>query len=356
MKKLSKEEFIKKVEVIHNNKHNYSLVEYKNTRTPVKIICPNCGVFEILPHSHLQGIGCAKCNLLTTEKFIKRSNNTHNYIYNYDKVDIIDIKTKVIINCKIHGDFEQRPDAHMKGQGCLKCFKKRKIFTTEEFIKKSEIKHNNLYDYSLSNYKGSKYNIKIICKKHGIFEQSAHHHMNGSKCPRCIRIIDTENFILKAKEIHGDNYSYSKSIYQNRTKICITCNKHGDYMQSPGSHLQGIGCPICSQSKGEKKISNILDFYNIQYNREVIFKNCKNKRSLPFDFYLSKYNTCIEYQGRQHYLDIDFFGGYKKLKYVQNNDFIKEKFCVDNNIKLLIIKYDENIKEKLISFLESIMF
>ena len=83
MKKLSKEEFIEKSKNIHNNKYDYSLVDYKNTRTPVKIICPICGEFEQLAHSHTQGRGCPKCCLLTTEKFIERSNKIHKNIYKY---------------------------------------------------------------------------------------------------------------------------------------------------------------------------------------------------------------------------------------------------------------------------------
>ena len=89
MKKLTTEEYIEKSNKIHNNKYDYSLVEYKNTRTPIKIICIDCGVFEILPHSHLQGIGCAKCNLLTTKKFIEKSKIIHNDVYNYEKLDLI---------------------------------------------------------------------------------------------------------------------------------------------------------------------------------------------------------------------------------------------------------------------------
>ena len=90
MKKLSKEDFIEKSKNIHNNKFNYDLVDYKNVRTPVKIICPNCGEFEQLPWTHMKGIGCAKCNILTTKKFIERSNKIHNNFYNYNKSIIID--------------------------------------------------------------------------------------------------------------------------------------------------------------------------------------------------------------------------------------------------------------------------
>jgi len=278
MKALSTELFIEKVKKIHNDKYDYSLVEYKNTRTHIKIICSNCGIFEILPHSHIQGTGCAKCYCLTNKKFIERSNEIHNNYYNYDKVNIINDKTKVIITCFKHGDFEQRPDAHMNGQGCLQCFKERKKSTTDEFITKSKNKHSNLYDYSLVRYKSN---------KHGIFEQSPQHHLTGS------------------------------------------------------------GCPICNNSKGENQISNILDIHNIQYERQKTFEECKYKAKLKFDFYLPNYNTCIEFNGIQHYEPSDYFGGITEYN-INNIRFnIKKKFCEEKNIKLLIIKYDDDIIKNL---------
>lgn len=287
MKALSTELFIEKVKKIHNNKYDYSLVEYKNTRTTIKIICPNCGIFEILPHSHIQGTGCSKCYNLTTEKFIERSYKIHNNKYIYDKVNIINNKTKVTITCSEHGDFKQRPDAHMNGQGCLQCFKERKKSTTSEFITKSNNKHNNLYDYSLVKYKSNKHKIKIVCNKHGIFEQTPHHHLSGS------------------------------------------------------------GCPICNTSKGEIQISNILENFNIKYEKQKTFEECKHKAKLRFDFYLPVYNMCIEFNGIQHYEPNDYFGGINEYNINKKRFSIKKKFCKENDIKLLIIKYDENINEKL---------
>lgn len=287
MKNLSNQEFIEKCKNIHNNKYDYSLVDYKNTRTFIKIICPTCGEFEQLAHSHIQGRGCPKCWLLTTEKFIERSNKIHNNIYNYDKVIIVDNKTKIIINCKEHGYFEQQPRAHLNGQGCPKCGKKS---TTEKFIEKSKIIHNDKYDYSLVKYQGNRKKVQIICKKHGIFLQTPHHHLRNSSCP------------------------------------------------------------ICNESKGEKQIRNYLELNNIKYKPQKTFENCKYKAKLRFDFYLLDYNICVEYNGIQHYEPNNYFGGINGYNINQDRFNIKEKFCKENNINLLIIKYDENIAEKLSIF------
>lgn len=351
MKKLNRELFIEKSKIVHGDKFNYDLVEYKNVRTTVKIICPKCGVFEQLPWTHMKGIGCSKCNLQTKDKFIEKSIKKHGYKYNYDNINFIDNKTKIDIMCNTHGIFEQTPKAHLQGQGCYKCFIDRKALTTQKFIEKSIKKHGEIYDYSYTNYISSSEDVEIICVKHGSFMQNANHHLNGSGCPKCVRIVDTQNFISKSVEIHGNIFDYSKTFYYDyKTKIKIICKEHGEFLQTPNSHLQGCGCPTCSLSKGEIEISKFLDNHNIQYEKQKKFRNCKNKAFLPFDFYLSKYNLCIEYQGRQHYLEINFFGGLKSLKYQQNNDKIKKNFCKNSNIKLLIIKYDENILSKLYSF------
>lgn len=120
------------------------------------------------------------------------------------------------------------------------------------------------------------------------------------------------------------------------------------------------GCPKCKLSKGEKRINEILIIFNCNFSRQFWFKNCKNKNPLPFDFYLSDYNLCIEFHGIQHYeyrKINDFFGGEKEFKKRIKNDKIKEKYCKNNNINLLIIPYwefgnIENILKETISELE----
>jgi 5-methylcytosine-specific restriction endonuclease McrA len=129
MKRLTTKQFIKRSKVIHGDKYDYSLVEYKNARTKVKIICNKHGVFEQTPHSHLRGNGCKKCHYNKSSKnaksniksFIENSIKIHNDKYDYSLVKYKNSKTKVKIICPIHGVFEQIPNAHLNGQGCKKC-------------------------------------------------------------------------------------------------------------------------------------------------------------------------------------------------------------------------------------------
>jgi hypothetical protein len=178
-----------------------------------------------------------------------------------------------------------------------------------------------------------------------VFEIKASHHASGVGCSKCSNKhkYTTNEFIIEASKIHGSKYSYKLSEYLNaKTKIIITCPMHGDFMQSPTSHLSGKGCPTCNESKGEKAIRNYLNKHNISFIPQHKFNDCKNIKPLPFDFYLPDYNTCIEYQGEQHYRPIKRFGGVNAHEKLKENDNIKKEYCESHNILLIVIS---NINE-----------
>lgn len=294
-KRMTKEQFIKKAREIHGNKYDYSLVQYKNNKTKVKIICP------------------------------------------------------------IHGIFLQSANVHLSNHGCLDCSNDEKTWTKNDFIKKSKDVHDNMYDYSLVEYKSAKMKVKIICQKHGVFEQEAYAHIRGQGCPKCANekisknnSSNTEEFILKAMKIHNGRYNYDLVDYKNQyDKVLIKCAIHGIFEQKPSTHLQGCGCPLCSRSKGELIIKDYLDSINIKYDEQKHFSGCKNIYTLPFDFYIPLFNTCIEFDGRQHFETIDIWGGLEYLEKIKYNDNIKNEYCIKNNIKLIRINYNENIISKL---------
>tara|TARA_Y100000034_G_C6794413_1_gene355933 strand:+ start:206 stop:937 length:732 start_codon:yes stop_codon:yes gene_type:complete len=213
--------------------------------------------------------------------FIPTANHIHNSIYDYSKTVYIDAKTKVEIICNIHGSFYQLPRFHIRKKqptGCPKCNGGIK-YTQQEFIKKSNITHNNKYDYSLSEYKNFKTKVKIICPTHGIFNQQ------------------------------------------------------------PNNHIFGQGCPKCKSSKGELKIEQYLNKNNIQYSSQHTFNDCRGiKRPLPFDFYLHDYNICIEFQGEQHFRPAFGIESFQKIR---TTDKIKEIYCNKKSITLCKINYDE---------------
>lgn len=254
-KKLSFSKFILESEKTHGNIYDYSISEqdYEGATIPVKIICKIHGVFKQLPTIHKSGSHCPKCALdsrankrrKTTKEFIEESKSIHGDLYDYSLSDYKGKECKIKIICRIHGKFEQLAYHHSKGSGCPKCSGKNK--TTNEIIKEFIEIHGDLYDYSKVAFNGSKNKVKIICLIHGVFEQYISSHKRGQGCPRCKgHGKTTEEFILEAKKIHGDKYSYLKTIYVNSsTKLSIICAKHGLFKQTPSGHLNSKGCQKC---------------------------------------------------------------------------------------------------------------
>lgn len=228
----------------------------------------------------------------------------------------------------------------------------------EIFKNKALIKHANKFDYSLVFFKNIKDYISIICPEHGVFKQRVDVHLKGDGCKKCYLtkrgIIDrlTQNeFLLKAKEMHGETYNYDATIYIKHNEVLdIICKTHGSFKQQAQSHLNGAGCPICRESKGERNIREFLLENNIKFIRQHKFPNCRNMRPLPFDFYLPQNNICIEYHGIQHYEPVKYFGGNNRFINQEINDRIKLNYCIDNNINLIIVKYNENHYDSLNNF------
>lgn len=137
-------------------------------------------------------------------------------------------------------------------------------------------------------------------------------------------------------------------------KVWWKCDKgNHEWKSSINLRSHGSGCPICNESLGEKKIKNILNKMNINYETEKIFDGCKYKKNLLFDFYLKKYNAIIEYDGLQHFKPIEYFGGIKYFKSIKKRDIIKNKFLIKNNIPLLRISYTkfDSLEEEIRSFI-----
>ena len=203
---------------------------------------------------------------LTKEEFIKKAIEKHGGKYNYTKVDYKDNKTKVCIICKKHGEFWQIPNSHTNGNGCPKCkgeaTGKRCRLSKEEFIKNANKVHRGKYNYDKVEYNGAHTKVCIICPKHGEFWQKPSDHTNGHGCPKCKgdktrerQTLSKEDFIKKAREVHGDKYDYSKVNYDScETKVCVICPKHGEFWQVPAYHTQGVGCPKCAnEDNGNRK-------------------------------------------------------------------------------------------------------
>lgn len=213
---------------------------------------------------------------MSLETFIAKSVAKHGPIYDYSKVVYVNSTTKVEIVCKKHGSFWQAPGMHVFRSGCPKCsyeYRANKLrMDIHEFLEKSRNMHGNKYDYSLvSNYKDSKSVVSIICRLHGPFQQVATAHVQGRGCQKCgedagkdVCRMSLKDFILKAKNVHGNTYDYSEVDYIKSTlpvKIkCLACDSY--FLQRPDAHTnQKQGCPDCGKAKSIITRTDTLDAF-----------------------------------------------------------------------------------------------
>lgn len=403
MRRLTLYEFIKICLEKHGDRYDYSMVDYKNTRSKISIICKEHGIFLQNAKNHKEGQGCPRCHSnrnLTKEEFINLCKNKHKYDYSLintsfiksdDYIKIIDINsnlvysqlsdnhkngirpTKIdskslidkfnnihnnkfyyiidkdnynstdkikIINKITNDTFEYRVDRHLQGMSPNKV-------TLNLFLCKSKNIHNCKYDYSLiKEINGNSNKVDIICKDHGVFKQSVSNHMNlGHGCPICIGKGKWSNDVLISEfnKVHLDLYDYSKVNFKGvDEKIDIICREHGIFSQNIHKHLKGQGCPECKKnSKGEEYIKNYLERNQIKYIRQKSFDDCKYINKLNFDFYLPDINICLEFDGLQHFKPVKEFGGEKEFELILKRDECKNKWCIENEVNLIRIRYDE---------------
>lgn len=256
---------------------------------------------------------------LTTEEFISKAKKVHSNTYDYSNSIYIKSKEKIIITCPIHGNFRQKPNSHLQGQGCPKCNKPEKLDTTK-FIEKANIVHNNYYSYEKANYTIGKDKITITCPKHGDFIQTAEVHLQGSGCMLCRNEAiskrcrkDINDFIKEATSVHNNKYDYSLVEYTTtETKVTIICPKHGKFLQTPHDHLSGHGCRSCGN---ESKNSGFDG----------------NKQAILYYLYLPEYNL---------------------YKIGITNRTIKDRYKTESNTDYIVIRKWEFSKGSIAYYLE----
>jgi G:T-mismatch repair DNA endonuclease (very short patch repair protein) len=259
--------FIDKAIATHGTKYDYSKTSYVACKDKLTIICSTHGEFYMTPNAHIgiQRQGCNKCGIIsrstknkrTTAIFIEDAIAVHGMTYDYSKSNYINCKKKLIVICRVHGEFQITPEHHLRKIGCAKCGTKRCAdshrLSQEQFISQANTKHGHRYDYSKVNYIDSNTKVIIICSEHGEFTQTPGNHVQGSGCDPCghkriglqLRLTQ-DDFIERANQIHHHKYDYSKVMYvTGNTMIDIICPEHGIFQQKAACHLQGCGCTPC---------------------------------------------------------------------------------------------------------------
>ncbi|MCD8208245.1 MAG: hypothetical protein LUD72_09945 [Bacteroidales bacterium] len=282
----AQKEFIELATKVHNGKYDYSLVEYERDNKPVKIICPIHGVFEQRPDHHKEGHGCMLCSgkaRHTRESFEIAARKIHGDKYDYSKVKYVNNYTHVLLVCNTcHKEFLIRPQGHLMGRGCSVCAKKRIADKQRDTV---------------------------------------------------------ETFIKKAETVHGkDRYDYSKVDYkESSSKVTIKCNKCGHtFTQTPNKHLSGCGCPLCGMrvSHHEEDILAFIKDMGIeaeQSNRSIL------KRQ-ELDIFIPSKRIAIEYDGLYWHSNAQGKGETYHLN--------KTKECAEKGVRLIHIFEDEWIKKR----------
>lgn len=268
--------------------------------------------------------------------------------------DYVNAHTKIKHKCNKGHIYKQTPHNHLYGYGCKKCsilyISAKRIKSPEDYYNECKSKG---YDLPVEDYIKDSVSIKHVCIKGHIYKQKPTHHLQGAGCTICggTKKKTSEEYLQECKEkgldLPIENYR------GNKIKIKHKCKQGHIYTQMPTNHLRGKGCSICNESHGERFIRNYLDRHSIKYISQKRFSNCKDVITLPFDFYLPDYSILIEYQGQQHFTDVDYFYNDRTcLKDRKHKDYLKAKYAKENGYKLLRPTYKTNTQEKINKYLD----
>jgi hypothetical protein len=183
-----------------------------------------------------------------TLSFIAKASIVHADRYTYDRAVYTASRDRITITCEDHGDFTQVAADHVRGVGCPACSGNSKM-TTETFIRRAREIHGNRYSYDATEYQNSKKLVRIGCPIHGDFLQTPDSHLSGKGCDACggTKKKTTAQFVEDARRVHADAYEYDRAVYVGALeKLIITCPTHGDFRQTPNNHLSGFGCAKCA--------------------------------------------------------------------------------------------------------------
>lgn len=265
-------------ELIDKNRYVYNnfkiINKYKSAKDRI-LLEDEYGVLSVSADSLLHGSKPTIQSAVDKGNYFKNKVKIINHKL-YNKIHFIthykNHKTNIIIRDK-YGLLSVRPD-HLLDKTNLTIMSA--VNQTDYFIEQSKQNNRHIYNYALTHYEGAKKNIKVICKKHGVFEIEASSHKMGRGCPHCSMerinsssISNTDDFVLKAKNIHQDTYNYELVNYKNAIdKVIIICDIHGIFYQSPNGHLSGRGCQYCAYEENSKKQSNNTEYF-IKKSKEV---------------------------------------------------------------------------------------
>lgn len=361
--KRTHEDYVREVKEINPNIE--VIGKYINAKIKIKHKCLVCNnTWECLPCNILSGHGCKKCSSRNTgEKLTKTHSEYVDDLYLVNpNIEVVEEYqnsiVKILHRCKVDGyEWLAKPQNILSGKGCPKCSKRYKR-TIDEYTKELSIVSPSIE--LIGGYKNITTKAIYKCKIcNHVWSTIPEVTLRGCGCPICGNKIISEKLSKTHEQYIAELSSKNPNvevleIYKGaNTPIKHRCKiDNCEWNVAPAHLLYTTGCPKCASSKGEAKVREWLELRNIKYEEQKKFKDCKDKRALPFDFYLPDLNICIEYDGEQHFRPVTFNGtdvsiSERNFERTKKHDRMKNKYCEDNGIGLIRISYNENVEEKL---------
>lgn len=366
MARLTQEEFVARCNVKHNNQYNYSKTLYTTTRDKIIVTCLHHGDFYVLADNHLRQSGCPKCGTqlgaksttLTYTEFVNKVSDTDRLNLLFYEADYINSRTPITVLCKKHNyEFKQKPyDIYTNRTKCKHClFEKlsnKSRSNNQDFIMKAREIYNDRYLYDNIVYTCNTEDVKITCKQHGIYSITPKEFLRGYHCKKCMKqdlLKRNSTMFFNTFKDKWPNYTIKSEYNGCYAPLLINCNLHGDFYASPEQSRtsQDIcdSCRVYRGSQQELKITNLLDKYNIEYQKHKKIKG--DKGIFEIDIFLPKQNIAIEVNGLYWHRDRD------NGKYSKDYHLNKTVTCFKQGITLLHF-YDTEIDTKF-SIIKSIL-
>ena len=297
--------FIEDAGATHDGRYDYSLVEYVNNRTKVRIVCPDHAEFLVSPSNHLKGRGCPDCGRArqrstatkTFERFVSEARSIHGETYQYDESTYSNARTRMLMTCPEHGYFYQEPSVHLRGNGCSQCGHVRgaqaQTLSPGSFKEKLVKKHGNRIH---ADYLGMNAVVQAHCRRHGKFETTAHALLYTKYgCSRCAREaqaggtrLTNSEAMERLRAVFGDRYDYSQVKYRGSKKyITLSCSKHGNFRKFAEKAFAGVGCPTCAKEDSEsRRLSNLRATFDLSRHghSESFMRKAREQHGDFFDY------------------------------------------------------------------------
>lgn len=357
----------KKKQIIDSLNPNFEyLSEYQGMRKDIVRKCKVCGDIKVVKAKTLNEKdkngnfrGCPICIAKERGKSLRKDNNTFLEEFNSvtNDIELLDeyIANNVSIRCKCKIDGHEwlaKPHSLLQGHGCPECSHRNQnwgnkerfdnvlkerfpnVTTSDKFFRTRQNMHFkcNICDYEWTTDANTILNNKDYCG-----------------CPKCSgygRV--SEQDVIDRLEEKNPRVKYISGYHGVMEQARFRCSDCGhEWITTTNSVLSGRGCPRCNMSHGALRVSEFLNDICVKYETEYRFEDCKDIRTLPFDFYIESKNICIEYDGEQHFAPVRFDKNNsrgtpeERFELVKRRDKIKTDYCNSNGIKLIRIPYTD---------------